>query len=131
MVSSIRELSPDDIPGVLEFNARLKKGGIDFALNISSQELMPRDPAVEAPCQTAYILTDGASVRGGYILKDEWLFARGEFFLGGNYQLPLSEGIVDRRYAIVGVQLVKDALTRQPCLYSLGMGGVARPLPRL
>ena len=92
MASAIRKLSPDDIPGVLEFNARLKKGGIDFAFDISVQDLLPRDPAVEAPCQTAYILTDGASVRGGYILKDEWLFARGDFFLGGNYQLPLSRG---------------------------------------
>src|SRR5580658_4681638 len=92
---------------------------------------MPREPGVEAPCQTAYVLTDGAAVHGGYILKDEQLFARGELFSGGNYQLPLSEGIVDRRYAIVGVQLIKDALARQPRLYSLGMGGMARPLPRL
>src|SRR5262249_48545091 len=49
----------------------------------------------------------------------------------GNFQLPLSEGIVDRRYATVGVTLPHQALALQPALYSLGMGSVTRPLPRM
>jgi hypothetical protein len=76
-------------------------------------------------------LSDGSAVRGGYILKPERIFAGDEWISAGNYQLPLSEGIVDRKYAMVGLQLIKDALARQPGLYCLGMGGTARPLPQL
>jgi hypothetical protein len=76
-------------------------------------------------------LSDGSAVRGGYILKSEQVFVGEQSFPVGNYQLPLSEGIVDRKYAMVGVQLIKDALGRQSRLYCLGMGNTARPLPRL
>jgi hypothetical protein len=131
MPMSIREMSPGDAEGIREFNTRLQKAGVIFTFPVSSRELMQRDPGVDAPYQTAYVLTDGPSVRGGYILKDEQLFASGEYFSAGNYQLPLSEGIVDRKYAIVGVQLIKDALARQTRLYCLGMGSRARPLPQL
>jgi len=37
--------------------------------------------------------------------------------------LPISEGIIDRRYAIVGARLYRDALRRLPCLLGLGGGG--------
>jgi hypothetical protein len=131
MPSSIRALGPADADAVREFNARLEKAGVSFAFPIDSSDLMQSEPGVEAPHQTAYVLTDGSSVHGGYILKEEQLFVGAYEFAAGNYQLPLSEGIVDRKYAIVGVQLIKDALARQSRLYCLGMGSTARPLPRL
>lgn len=131
IAASIRELGPGDADGIRAFNLRLETAGITFAFPVSSAGLMQAEPGVDAPYQTAYVMTDGAAVRGGYILKHELLFAHGESFSAGNYQLPLSEGIVDRKYAIVGIQLTKDALSRQRRLYCLGMGGTRRPLPRL
>ena len=70
-------------------------------------------------------------VRGGYILKTQDFWVDGTIETIGNLQLPLSEGIVDPRYGFVGVQLVLNALKRQPALYSLGMGGLENPYPRL
>jgi hypothetical protein len=43
----------------------------------------------------------------------------------------LSEGVVDRRYATLGLRLVRDALAREPNLYALGMGGWNQPLPQM
>jgi hypothetical protein len=131
MATSIRELCADDTDAIRQFNARLAQAGVSFAFSAAPSELMHAGSPGDAPYQTAYILSDGSAVRGGYILKPERIFAGGEWISAGNYQLPLSEGIVDRKYAMVGLQLIKDALARQPRLYCLGMGGTARPLPQL
>jgi hypothetical protein len=131
MPASIRELCADDTDAIRQFNARLAQGGVSFAFSAAPSELVHEESAGDAPYQTAYVLSDGSAVRGGYILKPERIFAGGEWISAGNYQLPLSEGIIDRKYAMVGLQLIKDALSRQPRLYCLGMGGTARPLPQL
>jgi hypothetical protein len=131
MASLIRELAPADADSIRAFNARLAAAAVTFTFPVDSRELMQKEAGVEAPHQTAYVLSDGSAVRGGYILKDELLCAGAECFSAGNYQLPLSEGIIDRKYAIVGVQLVRDALRRQSRLYCLGMGSTNRPLPQL
>ena len=131
MPTVIREILPEDAESILQFNSRLEKAGVTFAFPVETSKLMPKDAGVDAPYQAAYVLSDGSAVRGGYILKSELVFVGGQSVPVGNYQLPLSEGIVDRKYAMVGVQLIKDALGRQPRLYCLGMGSTARPLPRL
>jgi hypothetical protein len=131
MAVSIRELCAVDSDAVRQFNARLASAGVSFSFPAAPSELMHSELAGDARYQTAYVLTDGSAVRGGYILKQERIFAGGEWVSAGNYQLPLSEGIIDRKYAMVGLQLIKDALARQSRLYSLGMGGTARPLPQL
>ena len=131
MPTLIREIVLEDAKSIREFNSRLEKAGITFTFPVRSSELMQKHPGVDAPYQSAYVLSDGSAIRGGYILKSEQVFIGEQSFSVGNYQLPLSEGIVDRKYAMVGVQLIKDALGRQPRLYCLGMGNTARPLPRL
>jgi hypothetical protein len=127
----IRQILPGDAESIREFNSRLEKAGVTFAFPVDSSKLMGKEPGVDAPHQVAYVLSDESAVRGGYILKSEQVFVGGQSFPAGNYQLPLSEGIVDRKYAMVGVQLIRDALGRQSRLYCLGMGNTARPLPRL
>jgi hypothetical protein len=131
MPTMIREILPEDADSIGKFNSRLQAAGVSFTFPVSSADLMQLRPGLDAPFQLAYVLSDGTAVRGGYILKSEQIFVDGQNLSVGNYQLPLSEGIVDRRYAMVGVQLIKDALGRQPRLYCLGMGNTARPLPRL
>jgi hypothetical protein len=131
MPTVIREILPADAESIAQFNSRLEKAGVTFAFPVETSKLMSKVSGVDAPHQSAYVLSDGSAIRGGYILKSELVFAGGQGIPVGNYQLPLSEGIVDRRYAMVGVQLIKDALGRQPRLYCLGMGSTARPLPRL
>jgi hypothetical protein len=76
------------------------------------------------------IEADG-TIRGGYILNHQPFRSRGKSGMIGNFALPVSEGIVNPAHRLVGIYLLHDCMRRQPRAYSLGMGGMARPLPRL
>jgi hypothetical protein len=74
---------------------------------------------------------ESGAVRGAYILNRQDFLVAGAVRSIGSYHLPLSEGLIDRRYTAVGVRLMRDALAREPMLYCLWMGGLDRPLPRM
>jgi len=122
---------PEDEAAIGAFNARLAAGGAGFQFPASLREFtVPTAPG--APLWTeVWIARDAQAVRGGFLLKHEQLLVAERTLAVGNFQLPLSEGIVDRRFATVGVSLAQRALALQPALYSLGMGSITRPLPRL
>ncbi len=69
-------------------------------------------------------IDDDSEVRGGYILKHQWFFINGALQHIADYRLPISEGIVDRRFALVALCIMADALRRQPRLFGLGFGGL-------
>ncbi|MEO7999957.1 MAG: hypothetical protein ABI852_21070, partial [Gemmatimonadaceae bacterium] len=48
-----------------------------------------------------------------------------------NFQSPLSEGIINPKYAMVSIQLMRWALKRCPYANVVGMGNIENPLPRL
>jgi hypothetical protein len=76
-------------------------------------------------------LEDGA-VRGAYALKYERFLLAGEGeYTVACYHHPLSEGVINRTYSTVGSLLLRDALWREPMLYTLGMGGIDRPLAKM
>ena len=68
-----------------------------------------------------------AMVRGGCILKHQWFSIHGELERIAAYQLPISEGIVNPKYAPLAWKLLAD-VHRQPLLFVLGMGGYESPL---
>jgi len=130
-VITLARFVPGDEPEVRAFNGRLAAGGAGFQFPASLREFtVPTSPG--PPLWTeVWIARDAQAVRGGFLLKHEQLLLAGRTLAVGNFQLPLSEGIVDRRFATVGVSLAQRALALQPALYSLGMGSITRPLPRL
>jgi hypothetical protein len=73
----------------------------------------------------------GVSVRGGYILKHQDFMIRGASHSVGFYRLPLSEGLIDRKYGPIGLRLLTDALKRKPALFVLGIGSRQEPLARM
>jgi hypothetical protein len=119
---------------VEEFNRRLQRSSGDPDL-VFSKTAIPRwlAPANHNPVWNEFFVAlEGSTVRGAYGLKQELVFVRGKGMQRvACYHHPLSEGIVDRSYASVGVLLARDALARQPFLYALGMGGYERPLPKM
>jgi hypothetical protein len=121
-------------PAVQEFNGRLQQSSGDPDL-VFSQTAVPRwlPPSGNNPFWNEFFVAlEGSSVRGTYGLKQEQFLIRGKgIHRVACYHHPLSEGIIDRSYASVGVLLTRDALARQPLLYALGMGGVERPLARM
>lgn len=82
--------------------------------------------------QEYFLAVDGDdAVRGGYILKTQDFFIDGQTRTIADLRLPLSEGIVNPDYNFLGLQLVTNALARQPLLFALGMGGYSQALPQL
>jgi hypothetical protein len=83
------------------------------------------------PGMELFLVVEGSMVRGGYILRRQNFSVAGATLAAAHYRLPLSEGIVNRSYAMLGLRMVRDALVREPRLYALGMGGWDQPLPAM
>jgi len=119
---------------VQEFNRRLQQSSGDPDL-VFSQSAIPRwlPPANNHPVWNEFfVAVEGSAVRGAYGLKQEMVLVRGKgLHRVACYHHPLSEGIIDRKYATVGALLARDALARQPFLYALGMGGSDRPIAKM
>ena len=129
MALSLEVYERRHIPAALEFNKRLLSFGVDPGYLIAEQP-GSFDPSLPISSESR-VVVDGENIRGGYILQ--WR----DFWIGGQLrrvcaiQTPISEGVVDRRYAAAGVQIIRHALSINPLLYAVGMGGVDRPLPRI
>lgn len=132
MAIVIRPYTNEAVPEVREFNGRLAEGGVrefqfpetpvpDWLPQIDGRRIF----------QQFFLAHEDSAVRGGYILKHQEFSFSGDIRPVGYYHRPLSEGLVDRRYSAVGVQMLRNALKCQPLLYCLGMGGEDRPLPQM
>jgi hypothetical protein len=121
-------------PAVQEFNQRLKAAGADqdfVFFRYFEPRWLPRSQS-ENLYQEYFVAVENGIVRGGYALKwQNFSFADGSSRQVGYYHHPLSEGIVNKNYAVIGAALLKDAMNRAPLLYCLGMGGYDRPLPKM
>ncbi|MFZ0201972.1 MAG: hypothetical protein WB523_18895 [Candidatus Sulfotelmatobacter sp.] len=119
---------------VADFNRRLQAAGAAPDLVFyGSAEPQWLSPAKSSSLYNEFFVAlDNGVVRGCYALKhqDLW-FAGGKTLSVAYYHHPLSEGIVNKSYAVVGSLLLRDAMQRASLLYCLGMGGYDRPLPRM
>jgi len=127
----MRSYLSEDVKAVKSFNDRLQSGGASVRF--------PESPVPEwLPFRTGtpiyqeyYLAVDDDAVRGAYILKNQPFQVLGEAIPVGNIRLLMSEGIVDNAFGMVGVRLVRHALTQNKRLFALGMGGYDNPCPRL
>jgi hypothetical protein len=127
------EAYTDEMCGeVVLFNERLNKAGVPYHFPASPIPAWLPKTAGRTLFQEMFLAVDrNLKVRGGYLLKhhDSWIGGRTVSI--ADFQLPLSEGTINRAYALVGPRLLFDALKRQPLLYGLGIGGSREPLARL
>ncbi|HJS89965.1 MAG TPA: hypothetical protein VJ738_08390 [Steroidobacteraceae bacterium] len=127
----IERATANDAPGVQALNQRLRDGRGGYRLPEEPEFFRPSPPRTVPVWHEFFVAQDQDAVRGGYLLKREPLRIGCSALELWNYQLPVSEGIVNRAYATVGIQLLQDAMKRSELLYCLGMGSLKRPLPRL
>lgn len=127
----IERATAEDLPGIRSLNQRLQEGGSSFRLPDGPASLDGAASGNAPVWREFYVAREPDAVRGGYQLKREPLRIGSSSTDVWNYKLPVSEGIVNRAYAMVGIQLLQDAMTRAERLYCLGMGGLTLPLPRL
>jgi len=82
--------------------------------------------------RTKFVVVDNDDeVHGGFLLMSQPGWLNGEIVEVANYQAPLSEGIVDSRYGMVGMHMLRYVQKHWPLTFAVGMGGSDRPLPRL
>jgi len=128
----IKAYSPDQVEAVKAFNVRLKQ--VDTVFEFPESPLskwLPKREGRSLFQEFFLALEKPSTVRGGYILKHQMFSFLGKMESIGNYQLPLSEALVDKKYSLIGVQLLMSALKKNPLLYCLGMGSRDRPLPKM
>jgi len=120
-----------DIKAVKAFNLRLKKNKIDFQFSESHIPSWLPKGNDHTLFEEYFLAKEEDTVRGAYILKHQKYKIEDEVKEVGFLYLPLSEGVVDPKYNLVGAQLIRDALRRSGELYALGMGGFDNPLPQV
>lgn len=117
----IEHYTPEFEPAVHAFNHRLAEGGVTFQFPDHGACTSPDDSPIVRRGFVA--VQDKATVRGGYLVQEQDFCINGQRARLGYLHLPLSEGLLDRRYSTLGVQLIAHALKRQPLLFGLGIGG--------
>lgn len=132
MPITICPYSEEHVEAVGRFNGRLRAGGATAHFPLSPVPSWLPKAAGRRLFQEYYLAVDDeAVVRGAYILKHQDFWIKDRTVAIADLQLPLSEGTVNRHYPQVGVQLLRDALGRQPLLFGLGIGGYSEPLARV
>jgi hypothetical protein len=127
---SIEVYSAQHEPAAAAFNRRMRDANAptDFLLGESS--VAPRTRG--GVTVTQWIAVDGeGQVRGGVLSWDQQGIVGRVVQRVINLQSPLSEGIVDSAYFLVGSQIIKFFLRQTPYVYIVGMGAEDRPLPRV
>ena len=117
-------------PAVRAFNARLRAAdALLFPLPETAPAPNPNTPAPGIEFRHFVVVDDAGEVRGGYFIRTQPFYVRGQVHGVGHYNAPLSERIIDKRYAAVGAAMLAHALGEQPLLFAMGMGSMDRPLP--
>ena len=116
---------------VRDFNRRMAAGGSTWRFPESPlPSWLARVP--ESPVfQEFFIATEGEVVRGAYALQRRPARIGDEERSVGAWYLPVSEGSIDPKHALVATLLMRDALRREPLSYGLGMDGMDSQLSKL
>ena len=133
MATAIEPYTKELIPAVKAFNQRLAARGIAPEFQFPESNIPDWLPRLDGRqiYQEYYLAVEDAFVRGGFILKYQGFLVNGQMRSIPYYHLPVSEGIVNKTYASIGVLMLRSALKMQPALFALGMGGFDRPLPQM
>jgi hypothetical protein len=116
---------------VAEFNERVKSANAPFELPVTSASDWLAKTGNRKPYQEIFLAIQDQAVRGAYTFKNQDFSLGGRIREVGMCRMPISEGVVDSRYSLLGVCLLKDATRRQPLLYALGIGNLDAVITRL
>lgn len=118
-------------PAVAAMNARLRAAGSAWAFYEQPRSAwLPADGSGLVERQHRLLVDPAAgTVHGGYVLRREPARLDGAPITLGNVQGPVSEGLVDRRFALAGPLMLRDALRQVPD--QIGWGTSARKVDLL
>ena len=116
------------------FNERMRAAGAPTDFLLPDQPNRIPQPGQPEPliAWTKYVVLDeDGEARGGFLLMTQPGWLDGSVIRVANYQAPLSEGIHDTRFGMVGAQMLRHMQREWPFAFAVGMGDPERPLPRL
>lgn len=122
MALRIRPTTNEMIPEVRAFNARMEAGGSSWKFyDTNIPDWLQSRPGAAAWREYVVAVDDkSAVVRGGFVLKQQMFLLSQSATLIGNVQGPVSEGLVNRKFAPLGALMLKDAMARQPLQIAWG-----------
>jgi hypothetical protein len=124
-----------EMRAVLAFNERMRAAHADADFLLPDQPngavRLPGRPSPPVEWTKLVVLDQQDEVRGGFLLMTQQGWIQGEVRSVANYQGPLSEGIHDAKFGMVGLQMLRHLQRHWPLAFAVGMGGMDRPLPRL
>jgi hypothetical protein len=118
------------------FNARLRAGGVDpeFLLPENARSQYPGGLLEEKPdapfSQRQFLAIEDDQVRGGFLLQEQACEIAGESHGGANIQMPISEGLVDRKFSYVATRMLQLLLRDRPFVFAVGMGSLEAPFAK-
>ncbi len=122
----------EHVVAVRDFNARLRDGGVAlFQFPESPTPAKPPNGDGREIDEEYFLAVENGSVRGGYILKHQPFWIKGQVLEVGYLTLPVSEGIINKAYRRVGIDLFVDATKRVPLQFGLGMGSMEAPFVKI
>lgn len=119
---------------VRAFNGRLACADLDRNLysvrfpDSHISEWLPKQEGRNLYEEYFVAVDDQSTIRGGYVLKHQPCFLKGKPIKLVTLRLPISEGIINRDFTLLGIRLYKDAIRRHSLLWSLGGGGLHTPI---
>ncbi len=131
MSIDIRPYTDELTVPVAEFNRRLGNIEVPFRIPETAAGFWPPKVSGRRLYRESFLAVENGRVRGGYTLKHQDFSFRGQVMSVGFYQNPISEGIVNNRYVLIGAKLVTDASRRKPLLYDLGIGSLDAAIARM
>ncbi len=120
----IRFAEDRDLEAMIRFNRRLRAGGRDEQITLRPS--LPGEAKYRPPGFPVHrrmmIAEDGQEIRAAMLLYHHNVYIRGERRDFCWADMPVSEGIIDRKYSLAIIQLMKKALACQPFLMTVGVG---------
>ncbi len=118
MALMIEPYRPDLEGAVRAYNQRLETAGVVRNMNLPEASTFPFFPpnGDGRLRHDYYLATENGHVRGGYLLTSHEVLVDGMPHMAGETPEMSSEVVLDRKYNLLVVRLVRHALGRQPLL---------------
>lgn len=123
---------PEDAAEIAAFNQRMASAGQPHRLNTARPFEALDAPAGSPVALSRYLCLVDSRVRGAVSVREQTFRLRGaEDVPVAFYGYPLSEGIIDPEFGMVGLMIHKEVVRRYPLIYGLGVGSLDAPVARL
>lgn len=124
MAIKVVPYTEDKTPAVAAFNRRMADGNTGWGWYGQAEDTwLPRREGLSIWREHHLAIDEEDEVRGAYALKPQDWIIRGESVRVADWQGPITEALLSRQHAALGLRLIRDMLRKSPLLYSWGHGG--------